>query len=151
VSAPVASVYAAGALRLATFQPPGQQRPDAGEVLEDRVIAFADGQRVVDVLAGEAPVRTERSWPLDEVTLLAPIPDPGTIYGIGLNYAAHVAETGGERPKMPIVFVKVRGSVAPPGGPIRCPEVVRRLDYEGELTIVIGAGPGSPASASPTT
>ena len=38
------------------------------------------------------------------------------------------------------MFVKVRGSVAPPGGPIRCPEVVRRLDYEGELTIVIGAG-----------
>ena len=37
-------------------------------------------------------------------------------------------------------FVKVRGSVAPPGGPIRCPEVVRRLDYEGELTIVIGVG-----------
>ncbi len=30
--------------------------------------------------------------------------------------------------------------MAPPGGPIRCPEVVRRLDYEGELTIVIGAG-----------
>ena len=38
------------------------------------------------------------------------------------------------------MFVKVRGSVAPPGGPIRCPEVVQRLDYEGELTIVIGAG-----------
>jgi 2-keto-4-pentenoate hydratase/2-oxohepta-3-ene-1,7-dioic acid hydratase in catechol pathway len=38
------------------------------------------------------------------------------------------------------VFVKVRGSVAPPGGPIRCPQVVRRLDYEGELVIVMGAG-----------
>jgi 2-keto-4-pentenoate hydratase/2-oxohepta-3-ene-1,7-dioic acid hydratase in catechol pathway len=37
------------------------------------------------------------------------------------------------------VFVKVRGSVVPPGGPVRCPEVVRRLDYEGELTIGIGA------------
>jgi 2-keto-4-pentenoate hydratase/2-oxohepta-3-ene-1,7-dioic acid hydratase in catechol pathway len=37
------------------------------------------------------------------------------------------------------VFVKVVGSVAPPGGPIRCPKIVRRLDYEGELTIVIGA------------
>jgi 2-keto-4-pentenoate hydratase/2-oxohepta-3-ene-1,7-dioic acid hydratase in catechol pathway len=38
-----------------------------------------------------------------------------------------------------MVFVKVLGSVAPPGGPIRCPEPVRRLDYEGELTIVMGA------------
>jgi 2-keto-4-pentenoate hydratase/2-oxohepta-3-ene-1,7-dioic acid hydratase in catechol pathway len=80
------------------------------------------------------------SWPLSEVTLLAPIPDPATIYAIGLNYAKHVEETGGSRPEQPIVFVKVRGSVTPPGGPIRCPEVVRRLDYEGELTIVIGAG-----------
>ncbi len=77
--------------------------------------------------------RSERSQ------LLAPIPDPGTAYAIGLNYAAHVEETGAERPERPIVFVKVAGSIAPPGGPIRCPEVVRRLDYEGELTIVIGA------------
>jgi 2-keto-4-pentenoate hydratase/2-oxohepta-3-ene-1,7-dioic acid hydratase in catechol pathway len=38
-----------------------------------------------------------------------------------------------------VVFVKVPGSAAPPGGPIRCPSVVRRLDYEGELTVVIGA------------
>src|SRR5205807_1477149 len=47
---------------------------------------------------------------------------------------------GGQKPDAPIVFVKVRGSVAPPGGPVVCPEVVRRLDYEGELTIVMGAG-----------
>ena len=72
--------------------------------------------------------------------LLAPIPEPGTIYAIGLNYAKHIEETGAQAPEPPIVFVKVRGSVAPPGGPIRCPEVVQRLDYEGELTIVIGAG-----------
>jgi acylpyruvate hydrolase len=76
---------------------------------------------------------------LSVVRLLAPIPDPGTIYAIGLNYAEHIAETGSTAPEQPIVFVKVAGSVAPPGGPIRCPEVVRRLDYEGELTIVIGA------------
>jgi 2-keto-4-pentenoate hydratase/2-oxohepta-3-ene-1,7-dioic acid hydratase in catechol pathway len=70
---------------------------------------------------------------------LAPIPRPGTIYAIGLNYAKHIAETGGERPEEPMVFVKVSGSAAPPGGPIHCPAVVRRLDYEGELAIVIGA------------
>jgi 2-keto-4-pentenoate hydratase/2-oxohepta-3-ene-1,7-dioic acid hydratase in catechol pathway len=39
---------------------------------------------------------------------------------------------------VPVVFVKVRGSVTGPGGPIACPQVVRRLDYEGELTIVMG-------------
>ena len=47
---------------------------------------------------------------------------------------------GNKAPEQPIVFVKVAGSVAPPGGPVRCPEVVRRLDYEGELTIVMGSG-----------
>jgi acylpyruvate hydrolase len=68
------------------------------------------------------------------------VPHPGTVYAIGLNYAKHVEETGATKPEQPIVFVKVAGSVAPPGGPIRCPTVVKRLDYEGELTIVIGAG-----------
>jgi 2-keto-4-pentenoate hydratase/2-oxohepta-3-ene-1,7-dioic acid hydratase in catechol pathway len=125
---------------LATFIGPDHDRPLAGEVLDDRVVAFADGLRVVDVLAGAQARRSEDSWPLSEVQLLAPVPEPATVYAIGLNYAKHVAETGATAPEEPIVFVKVRGSVAPPGGRIRCPEVVKRLDYEGELTIVIGAG-----------
>jgi acylpyruvate hydrolase len=128
-------------VKLATFQAPNRSGPLAGEVVGDRVVAFADGVCAIDVLErATAPEAGADSWPLAEVTLLAPIPAPGTIYAIGLNYAAHVAEMGNTPPEAPVVFVKVRGSVAPPGGPIRCPEVVRRLDYEGELTIVIGAG-----------
>jgi acylpyruvate hydrolase len=128
-------------VKLATFVAPGHAQPLAGEVVDDRVFALADGISVVDVLARrDRASRGERSWPLEEVELLAPVPAPGTVYAIGLNYAKHVEETGGERPEIPIVFVKVRGSVAPPAGPIRCPEVVRRLDYEGELTIVMGSG-----------
>jgi 2-keto-4-pentenoate hydratase/2-oxohepta-3-ene-1,7-dioic acid hydratase in catechol pathway len=127
-------------VKLATFLPPGHDRPLAGLVDGDRVSALAGELRVVDVLAGAAATAGDQSWPLDEVRLLAPIPEPGTAYAIGLNYAEHVAETGAQRPETPIVFVKVRGSIAPPGGPIICPEVVRRLDYEGELTIVMGSG-----------
>ncbi len=128
-------------MKLATFLAPGGERPLAGEVDGARVTAFAGGARVVDVLSGDVePALDAESWPLSEVTLLAPVPDPGTVYAIGMNYAAHVAETGAEPPPAPVVFVKVGGSVAPPGGPIRCPEVVRRLDYEGELVIVMGAG-----------
>jgi 2-keto-4-pentenoate hydratase/2-oxohepta-3-ene-1,7-dioic acid hydratase in catechol pathway len=124
-------------VKLATFEVGGQQY--AGRVQGDRVVAFAGTVR--DALAGgRAPDGELGSWALSEVELLAPVPDPGAIYAIGLNYSKHVEETGGTRPEQPIVFVKVRGSVAPPGGPIRCPQVVRRLDYEGELTIVIGAG-----------
>ena len=124
-------------MKLATFQTPeGPIR--AGEVVGSEVRGFAAELTVADVLAGAAPRFHSGSWPLGDVTLLAPVPDPGTVYAIGLNYAKHVEETGGQLPEQPVVFVKVRGAVAPPGGPIRCPEVVRRLDYEGELTIVMG-------------
>jgi 2-keto-4-pentenoate hydratase/2-oxohepta-3-ene-1,7-dioic acid hydratase in catechol pathway len=128
-------------LRLATFQPADVYEPLAGQVVDDRVFAFRERTTTVqDILGGARADPGVDSWPLSEVRLLAPIPRPGTIYAIGLNYAKHVEETGGKRPEQPIVFVKVLGSVARPGGPIRCPEVVRRLDYEGELTIVMGAG-----------
>ncbi len=127
-------------MKLATFTALGQSEPLAGLVDGDHVRAFATAGGVTDALAtdrvGEVSLGT---WPLAEVTLMAPIRAPGTIYAIGLNYAAHVAETGAERPATPIVFVKVAGSVAPPQGPVRCPEVVHRLDYEGELAVVMGA------------
>jgi 2-keto-4-pentenoate hydratase/2-oxohepta-3-ene-1,7-dioic acid hydratase in catechol pathway len=125
-------------MKLATFRVPNREQPLAGEVREDRVFAFDGELAVVDVLAGAAPAQSGQSWSLDEVELLAPVPQPGTVYAIGMNYASHVAEMGNQPPEAPVVFVKVRGSVAPPGGPIHCPEVVRRLDYEGELTIVMG-------------
>ena len=114
----------------------------AGVVDGDRVTAFEGGQSVLDVLAGRFDgAATGPSYELQHVTLLAPIPEPPTIYAIGLNYARHVAETGATAPEQPIVFVKVLGSVAPPGGPCRLPSRWwKRLDYEGELTIVIGAG-----------
>ncbi|MGZ4186617.1 MAG: fumarylacetoacetate hydrolase family protein [Solirubrobacteraceae bacterium] len=127
-------------MKLATFRAPGRSQPLAGEVLDDRIVAFDGGVGVADVLGGATPSRGSESWGLSEVTLLAPVPRPGTIYAIGRNYAAHAAEMGNQPPEQPIVFVKVAGSVAPPGGPIRCPEVVRRLDYEGELVIVMGPG-----------
>ncbi len=129
-------------MKLATFLPDDAAGPVAGAIEEGQARAFASGLRVIDVLGGASDRLGSESWPLDEVTLLAPIPEPGTIYAIGLNYEKHIEETGAQRPEAPIVFVKVSGSVASPGGPIVCPEVVRRLDYEGELTIVIGEGGG---------
>jgi len=127
-------------MRLATFLPPRAERALAGEVRGEHVVDFGEGATVRALLAQEtiAPA-AGRSWALAEVELLAPVPDPLAIYGIGLNYAAHAAETGAEPPEEPIVFAKMIGAVAPPGGPVVCPPVVRRLDYEGELCVVIGA------------
>jgi acylpyruvate hydrolase len=128
-------------VKLATFVAAGHAGPLAGVLDGDRIAGFGEADAVRDVIAtGVLPESRLGDWPLSEVTLLAPIQPVGTIYAIGLNYAKHVAETGATQPEQPLVFVKVAGSAAPPGGPIRCPAVVRRLDYEGELAIVMGSG-----------
>jgi acylpyruvate hydrolase len=128
-------------MRLATFLAPGSSAPLAGEVRGDLVVAFGDGSSVLDRLAsGDRAPASGAQWALGDVELLAPVRQPRAIFGIGLNYAAHAAETGAEVPEAPIVFMKLPSSSAPPGGPVRCPSVVKRLDYEGELAVVMGAG-----------
>jgi acylpyruvate hydrolase len=57
-----------------------------------------------------------------------------------MNYADHVAEVGATAPAEPLVFMKLPSSSAPPNGPVRCPAVVKRFDYEGELAVVMGTG-----------
>ncbi|WP_354700775.1 putative protein YisK [Paraconexibacter sp. AEG42_29] len=131
-------------MKLATFLPPAagpDSVPVGGEVREDMVVAFADGQTVLDRLAsGDRTPATGPAYPLADVALLAPVPAPRCIFGIGLNYVAHAAETEQELPEAPMVFMKLPSAVVPPSGPIVCPPVVKRLDYEGELGVVIGVG-----------
>jgi acylpyruvate hydrolase len=129
-------------MRLTTFLPPGSDIPRAGEIRDDEVVSFAVERETVlerletddhDAARGDA-------YPLADVTLLAPVPRPRAIFGIGLNYAAHAEEQGLDKPEFPIVFMKLPASSAAPNGPVRCPQVVRRLDYEGELVVVMGSG-----------
>jgi 2-keto-4-pentenoate hydratase/2-oxohepta-3-ene-1,7-dioic acid hydratase in catechol pathway len=133
-------------MRLATFLPPGSTTPRAGEVRSEdgseRVFAHAEEQlTVLDRLSDpEATPMEGQSWALEEVSLLAPVPQPRAIFGIGLNYDDHIQETGRERPEQPLVFMKLPSSSAPPNAPVHCPQVVRRLDYEGELAVVMGPG-----------
>jgi 2-keto-4-pentenoate hydratase/2-oxohepta-3-ene-1,7-dioic acid hydratase in catechol pathway len=129
-------------MRLASFLAPGSSDPRAGEVRGGRVYAYAQEEltvldRLIDPEA--APVEG-RSWALEEVSLLAPIAAPRAIFGIGLNYSDHVAEMGGEAPERPLVFMKLPSSAAAPNAPVHCPLIVRRLDYEGELAVVMGPG-----------
>lgn len=127
-------------MKLATFLPTGALEPVSGEIRDGQAVAFGDRASVVDRLAlDDMSPADGQAWPVSDVRLLAPIPRPRAIFCIGLNYAKHAAETGAEPPEQPIVFTKVPSAVAPPGGPIRCPAVVKRLDYEGELTVVMGA------------
>jgi 2-keto-4-pentenoate hydratase/2-oxohepta-3-ene-1,7-dioic acid hydratase in catechol pathway len=125
-------------VRLVTFTADGN--PRAGEVRGDEVVAFENGTVLDRLASGDRSPATGESFPLGEVTLLAPVPRPRAIFGIGLNYAAHAAEQGTKPPEFPMVFMKLPSSSVPPGGPVRCPQAVRRLDYEAELAVVIGAG-----------
>jgi len=76
---------------------------------------------------------------LSAVQLEAPISQPPTFLAIGLNYADHVAESGMEKPKAPVVFNKQITCVVGPGAGIEVPTVAPKwVDYEGELGVVIG-------------
>ena len=114
--------------------------PSYGEVRDGRVVAFDDGSTVKDRLAsGDRTPAAGPEHALDDVELLAPHV-PRAIFGIGLNYLAHAQEQNAELPKVPIVFMKLPSSVAAPGAPVHAPAVVKRLDYEGELAVVMGPG-----------
>src|SRR5689334_10294676 len=110
-------------MKLARFLIEGDESPRAGTVDGEEVVA--DG--------GERHA-------LSDVRLLAPA-TPRAIFGIGLNYADHAAETGQEPPPVPIVFMKLPSSSAAPNGAVEIPgAAMSRLDYEGELAIVMGEG-----------
>jgi 2-keto-4-pentenoate hydratase/2-oxohepta-3-ene-1,7-dioic acid hydratase in catechol pathway len=128
-------------MKLATFLPSGAAAPLAGEVRGGAVVAFDDGSTVLGRLAsGDRTPAAGSEHPLADVQLLAPVQRPRAIFGVGLNYAAHARETGKDLPQAPIIFMKLPSSAAAPGGDVHCPAVVRRLDYEGELAVVMGAG-----------
>ena len=76
--------------------------------------------------------------PLKDVKLLAPVPRPGKIFAIGLNYADHIAESGMPKPAEQVWFTKAVTSVNAPMAAIELPRVSTQLDYEAELAFVIG-------------
>jgi len=125
-------------MKLATFTAPGGSSPLAGEVRDGEVVAFGSGTVRDRLESGDLSPASGDAFALGSVTLLAPVPRPRAIFGIGRNYAAHAAELGNELPKAPIVFMKLPTSSVPPSGPVRCPAVVEQLDYEAELAVVIG-------------
>jgi 2,4-diketo-3-deoxy-L-fuconate hydrolase len=68
----------------------------------------------------------------------APVPRPGKIICIGLNYRDHAAESNMPLPEKPVVFSKFSTSVIAPGEPVVLPSTSQQVDYEAELAVVIG-------------
>ncbi|MBC5826953.1 MAG: fumarylacetoacetate hydrolase family protein [Candidatus Eremiobacteraeota bacterium] len=78
-----------------------------------------------------------KRWQLSEVRLLAPC-SPGKIVCVGRNYADHVAEMGSTLPKEPLLFFKPPSAVLGPEGTIELPKQSARVEFEGELAVVVG-------------
>jgi 2-keto-4-pentenoate hydratase/2-oxohepta-3-ene-1,7-dioic acid hydratase in catechol pathway len=108
-------------------------------------VAFAavegDGEHAVAVEIAEhpfgQPTFTGRRWPMPDIRLLAPIL-PTKVVCVGRNYTAHAHEMGHEAPDNPVIFMKPSTSVIGPGAAIKLPADSSRVDFEGELGVVIG-------------
>ncbi len=132
-------------MRLVTY---GSERGDrAGALRDGGVVDCWDalggpGMSVRDLLVadrlGEAGDAKGEPIPLDSVTLRPPVPDPGKLICIGLNYAAHAAEAGIEAPPRPTFFAKFANALVADGATVPLPAASDRVDYEAEVAFVIG-------------
>lgn len=90
--------------------------------------------------AGEALERGATTYDPATAEHLAPVPDPGKIVCLGMNYRDHAAEVGAEPPTEPILFSKYATALVGHGAPIVLPKVSDEVDFEAELVVVVGRG-----------
>src|SRR3954451_18681547 len=103
-------------------------------------IGVADGDRIIRYSGSDAMTLgepTTDSISVADAELLAPV-SPSKIVAVGRNYAEHAKELGNEAPSEPIIFLKPPTAVLDPNGTIIRPPQSQRVDFEGELAIVIG-------------
>ena len=135
-------------MRLVTFVEGGKAaRPglavDGGVVdlgaegFED-AIAFMGAPESVQAEAARAAVQSRTRIAMEKVRLLAPVPNPPRIFGIGVNYAEHAAESGTRMRDVPTVFLVLSSAVVGPGAEVVLPPNSAAVDYEAELAVVIG-------------
>jgi acylpyruvate hydrolase len=86
----------------------------------------------------EAHLDRTTTLPLDEVRYRAVVPNPRKVICVGLNYLEHIEETGREVPDYPVLFTKFANTLTGPFDEIPCPPESSAIDYEVELTVVIG-------------
>jgi 2-keto-4-pentenoate hydratase/2-oxohepta-3-ene-1,7-dioic acid hydratase in catechol pathway len=138
-------------MRLVAFEQDG--RAAFGARLDDRIIPFARisaevpndalallarGREYLIDLGRRAAAASTAALPLSALKLLSPVPWPGKVICIGLNYAQHAREGGNPIPEYPGIFLRCGTSLVAPGRPLLRPRVSTYLDYEGELAAVIG-------------
>ncbi|MGO4681458.1 fumarylacetoacetate hydrolase family protein [Microbacterium sp. 2MCAF23] len=147
-------------MRFARLGEPGEEIPVVlhdGDLLDLRAItADIDGLFLEDDPVGRtlAAIAEDRLPVLEDAggaRIAAPIVRPGAVICIGMNYAAHAAESGAEPPEEPIIFLKAPNTVVGPNDPVTIPRGATKTDWEVELGVVIGrrtAYLDSPADAA---
>jgi len=117
---------------------------------EPRVVAYVDGVPRIVEGSRELGRETDAEWLASAPGRLGPeveeaslvrrptVPVPARIVCLGLNYRAHVEETGRELPEYPVLFVKWASSLVAAGEEVALPPESHQVDYEGELAVVIG-------------
>ncbi len=107
-----------------------------GRVQGDEIVPM--GADLVGYLAGHAQPSDGAPVPMTDCELLAPVPRPGKIICIGLNYRDHADEVGKALPERPVIFGKFANSVVADDADVEIPAVVQQADWEAELGLVIG-------------
>jgi len=110
---------------------------------EDPTFGLVDGagEKIAEISGDPLYTKIELTGvttTVDEVRLLAPVIPRSKIIGIGRNYAEHAAELGNDLPEQPLMFLIPNTAVVGPGDPVVMPPQSQRVDYEGELAVVIG-------------
>jgi 2-keto-4-pentenoate hydratase/2-oxohepta-3-ene-1,7-dioic acid hydratase in catechol pathway len=128
-------------MKLCRFQPAEFAAIDIGREMhpEPRAGVIVGGmvREISEGLFGRRE-ETGRAWPLADVKLLPPAV-PSKIVCVGRNYAEHAAEMGNAPPtKEPLIFLKPPSAVIAPEEPIVLPAISKRVDYEGEIALVVG-------------
>jgi 2-keto-4-pentenoate hydratase/2-oxohepta-3-ene-1,7-dioic acid hydratase in catechol pathway len=132
-------------MRIVAFEDAG--RAVTGLRIGDQVVeAAALGTELGALLRADAATRaallakaaTAPKRALASLKLLPPVPAPGKIICIGLNYALHAKEGGNAIPDYPAIFMRGRTSLCAPNAPMLRPRASDKLDYEAELAFVVG-------------
>ena len=111
----------------------------SGGDLPDDMLAFLCLGEAAMESARQALSQAARGMTLEEISLLSPLPKPGKIVAIGLNYMDHIRESGLPMPKLATMFCKYPSAVIGAGHPIRWSKrLTQQVDFEAELAVVIG-------------
>ncbi|MDT3447006.1 MULTISPECIES: fumarylacetoacetate hydrolase family protein [unclassified Pseudofrankia] len=114
------------------------ERASRGEIAPDPMMytRLAQHPRLESLLAAASPGDFRE---FDVAHLGPPVPRPGNIIAVALNYHDHIEETGRQQSEEPVVFSKLTSSVCGPYDPIEVAADWTRVDYEAEVVVVIGA------------